>query len=87
MLSGFFSACEAAYTGVNKIRLKNKVDDLPKGKEKSGKIALNLIDNYEKLLTTILICNNIVNILFSAISANLFASMFGAVGLGYAVFF
>ncbi|MBO4552414.1 MAG: DUF21 domain-containing protein, partial [Candidatus Methanomethylophilaceae archaeon] len=53
ILSAFFSASETAYTSASKIRLKNLVND---GNKRAGK-ALHLLDNYEKLLTTILVGN------------------------------
>ncbi len=73
ILSAFFSASETAYTSASKIRLKNLVND---GNKRAGK-ALHLLDNYEKLLTTILVGNNLVNILASSICTWLFAAFFG----------
>ena len=63
VLSAFFSASETAYTSVSRIRLKNLVND---GNRKAEK-ALKLSEEYEKLLTTILVGNNLVNILASSI--------------------
>ncbi len=63
ILSGYFSATETAFTAVNKIRLRAKAEDGDKG----AKRVLKLSDNYDRLLTTILIGNNIVNILASAL--------------------
>ena len=73
VLSAFFSASETAYTSVSKIRLKNLVND---GNKKAEK-ALKLSEQYDKLLTTILVGNNLVNILASSICTWLFASFFG----------
>ena len=73
ILSAFFSASETAYTSASKIRLKNLVND---GNKRAGK-ALHLLDNYEKLLTTILVGNNLVNILASSICTWMFAAFFG----------
>lgn len=87
LLSAFFSGTEAAYLGVNKIRLKNRIEKMKKSKRYVGDLTLSLVDNFEKVLTTILICNNIVNIVFSTLSAALFAELFGPIGVGYAVFF
>ena len=72
-LSAFFSASETAYTSINKVRLKNLVND---GNKKAEK-ALKLSENYEKLLTTILVGNNLVNILASSICTWMFALFFG----------
>ena len=63
ILSGYFSATETAFTAINKIRLKAKADDGDKG----AKRVLRLADNYDRLLTTILIGNNVVNILASSL--------------------
>lgn len=63
ILSGYFSATETAFTAINKIRLRAKAEDGDKG----AKRVLKLADNYDRLLTTILIGNNIVNILASSL--------------------
>ena len=73
VLSAFFSASETAYTSASKIRLKNLVNDGNKRAEK----ALRLSEDYERLLTTILVGNNLVNILASSICTWLFAAFFG----------
>lgn len=68
VLSGYFSATETAFTTLNKLRVKTKADD----GNKRAKLVLKLVENYDKLLTTILIGNNIVNILASSIATLLF---------------
>jgi CBS domain containing-hemolysin-like protein len=68
LLSGYFSATETAFTTLNKIRIKSKADD----GNKRAKLVLKLADNYDRLLTTILIGNNIVNILASSLATLLF---------------
>lgn len=70
ILSGYFSATETAFTSINKIRLKAKAED---GDKKAARV-LKLADNYDRLLTTILIGNNIVNILASSLATLLFIS-------------
>lgn len=70
-LSAFFSATETAYNGLNKIKLKNKANEGSKGAKK----ALLLVDNYDKLITTILIGNNIVNIAAATIATLLFTEI------------
>ena len=57
LLSGYFSATETAFSSLNKNRLKTMAE-----KNKRAKQALKLSENYDKLITTILIGNNIVNI-------------------------
>ena len=68
LLSGYFSATETAFTAINKIRLRTKAEDGDKG----AKRVLRLADNYDRLLTTILIGNNVVNILASSLATLLF---------------
>lgn len=63
ILSGYFSATETAFTAINKIRLRAKAEDGDKG----AKRVLKLADKYDRLLTTILIGNNVVNILASSL--------------------
>lgn len=70
LLSGYFSATETAFTAINKIRLRAKADDGDKG----AKRVLKLADNYDRLLSTILIGNNIVNILASSLATLLFVA-------------
>ena len=70
-LSAFFSASETAYTSANKIRLKSKAD----GGSKAAERALKIIHRYDKTLTTILIGNNIVNILTSSLATVMFIDL------------
>lgn len=70
--SAFFSATETAYTCTSRIRLKS----LASGGNRRAAKVLNLCENsYDKLLSTILIGNNIVNLSASTISALLFAKI------------
>ena len=71
IFSAFFSASETAYTSANKIRLRSKAEN---GK-KSAARALKIIEKYDKTLTTILIGNNIVNILTSSLATVLFIDL------------
>ncbi|MBO5328618.1 MAG: HlyC/CorC family transporter [Clostridia bacterium] len=68
ILSGYFSATETVFTTLNKLRIKTKADD----GNKRAKLVLRLVDGYDKLLSTILIGNNIVNITLSSIGTLLF---------------
>lgn len=70
--SSFFSAAETAFTSANKVRLKILAEE----NEKRAQTALKLIHDYDTLLTTILIGNNIVNIAGTAISTVLFSRCF-----------
>lgn len=71
ILSGFFSATETAFTSLNRARLKVLADD----GNKSAKKALKYTENYDKLLYTILIGNNIVNLTLATISTLLFSEI------------
>lgn len=70
ILSGFFSATETAYTSLNVIRLKSL-----SSKDKKFKNVLALYDKYDKLLSTILIGNNIVNLTASSLALLFFAKI------------
>lgn len=70
-LSGYFSATETAFTSLNRIRIKNMASD---GSRRARRV-LELSDNYDTLLTTILIGNNIVNILTTVIATLLFVEI------------
>lgn len=74
--SAFFSATETAYTSASRIRLKS----LATGSNRRAEKVLALCENsYDKLLSTILIGNNIVNLSASTISALFFAKiLFGS---------
>ena len=78
-LSAYFSASETAFASYNKMRMKSEAD------EKTGKKArrvLELSENYEKLISTILIGNNIVNILATSIATLLFTHLISNEALG-----
>ena len=74
ILSAFFSATETAYTSVNKTRIKNMAND---GNRKAQRVLSNC-ENYERLLTTILVGNNIVNIASSTLVTAILTSVYGA---------
>lgn len=68
LVSAYFSASETAFSSFNRIRLKNMAND---GNRKAA-LALKMADEYDKLLSTILIGNNIVNIAASSIATIMF---------------
>lgn len=76
VMSGFFSATEMAFSSLNKIRLKNMVSD----GNKKAKLALELVEDFDKMLSTILIGNNIVNIAATSIATVLFIELYGDIG-------
>lgn len=73
LASSFFSASETAYTSANKIRLRSLAD----GGKKSAERALKIISRYDKTLTTILVGNNIVNILTSSLATVMCIALWG----------
>ena len=75
-LSAWCSSTETAYSSVNKVRLKNKAED---GNVKAQK-ALDLLEEYDKLLSCILIANNIVNLTAATLSTVLFTKLFRSYG-------
>ncbi|MDR3020753.1 MAG: hemolysin family protein [Treponema sp.] len=78
-LSAFFSSCEMAFSALNRIKLKNLA-----AKSKRARLALKMLDFYDKLLSTVLIGNNAVNIAASALAAALFIDLFGVKGVSIA---
>lgn len=80
ILSAFFSSAETALTTINKIRIKTLADE---GSKKAS-IVLKIVDNPDKMLSAILIGNNIVNISASSLVTILIQSILGnwAVSIG-----
>ena len=76
ILSAFFSATETAYSTFSKTRMKTYAEY---DGNKKAKLVLKLSDNYDKLLSTILIGNNIVNIAMSSIATLLFIELLAKV--------
>lgn len=80
VLSALFSSTETAYSSVNQIRLKQ----MAKNGNRRAKTAYNNTKKFTALITTILIGNNIVNILATSIATMLFTELFGSAGVGVA---
>lgn len=81
LLSAYFSATETAFASLNKTRLKTMVENDVRGAE----LALTLTEQYDKLISTILIGNNIVNIAASTIATLLFVALLKDNNLGATV--
>ncbi len=81
LFSMYFSATETAFNSVSRVRLKNKAED---GNKKAA-LVLKLSEKYDELLSTILIGNNIVNILCSAVATLLFVRLLNDNDLGATV--
>lgn len=82
LLSMIFSASESAFLSVNKLRirfLRNK-------KNKKAIRVWQLLQDKNKLINTLLVANNIVNIAFSAIFSFIAIKLFGTKGVGFATF-
>ncbi|MBO5487492.1 MAG: DUF21 domain-containing protein, partial [Eubacterium sp.] len=76
-LSAFFSSAETALTTVNKIRIRSLAEE----KNKSAKRVLKLIEEPSKMLSAVLICNNIVNLSASSLSTSYAFSICKRMGL------
>ena len=76
LLSAYFSATETAFSSANSTRLKTLAE---KGNKRAA-LACKLLEEYDKLLSTILIGNNIVNILMASIGTVLFVKHYGDAG-------
>ena len=72
--SAFFSASETAFSSLNQIRLKSRADD----GDRTVARVLAMAEKYDKLLSTILVGNNIVNIAAASIGTIIFTQMLGA---------
>ncbi len=80
LLSAFFSSAETSLTTSNNIKMKRLADD----GNKNAKLVLKITDNPDKMLSAILIGNNIVNISASSLATILVQDLFGvwAVSIG-----
>ncbi len=76
LLSAYFSATETAFTSVNRIRLKN----MAASGNRKARLVIRLIEDYDKLLSTVLVGNNIVNIAMTAIATLMFVTLYGEYG-------
>ena len=81
MLSAYFSASEMAFTSVNKIRLMNMEAN---GNKRAGAV-LRATENFDKLLSTVLVGNNIVNITSASIATLFFDSLIKSANLATTV--
>lgn len=77
LLSAYFSATETAFSTINKIRLKN----LEKGGNRRAALILSIAEDYDKMLSAILIGNNIVNIASASLATIIFTKYFGNSGV------
>ncbi len=76
LMSGYFSATETAFLSCNKTRLRTMAE---KGNKRAA-LVNRLNENYDRLLSTILIGNNIVNLTAASIGTVLFVRLYGDIG-------
>ena len=83
LLSGYFSSAETAFSSLNQVEVRSQAD----AGEKKKKKVLSILENYSKMMSTVLICNNVVNISASSLTTTVIISTFGAnaVSIGTAV--
>ena len=77
IMSAYFSATETAFSSINKTRLKH----LANNGDHHAQQVLNVLKKYDQLLSTILIGNNIVNILSASLATILFTNYFPKTGV------
>lgn len=80
ILSAFFSSAETALTTVNRIRMRSLAED---GNRKAATV-LKILDNQDKMLSAVLIGNNIVNLSSSSLATLLATKLLGDAGAGIA---
>lgn len=80
IVSGFFSGSETAMTAASRARMHQ----LEKNGDRRARIVNQLLEARERLIGTLLLGNNLVNILASAMATSLFIHLFGDVGVVYA---
>ncbi len=76
LFSAYFSATETAFSTLNKTRIKT----LSESGNSKAKLTLRLTENYDTLISTVLIGNNIVNIALASIATVLFVKLYGDIG-------
>lgn len=80
VFSAFFSGSETALTAASRARMHR----LSEEGSKKARIVLHLTDDRERMIGAILLGNNLVNILASALATSLFLALFGDAGVVYA---
>ena len=79
-LSSFFSSAETAFSTVSRIRIRTLCEE----GDKRALTAQSVLDRYSKMLSAILIGNNIVNLSASSLTTTLATDLFGSVAVGIA---
>lgn len=76
IMSAYFSATETAFSSLNRTRIKV----LAENGNRRAQLTYRLSENYDKLISTILIGNNLVNILVASVGTLLFVEIWGDIG-------
>lgn len=79
VLSAFFSSAETAFSTVNRVRLRTLAQEDHKG----AKRVLHILDQYGKMLSAVLIGNNIVNLSASSVATTLAIKLWGSHAVGF----
>ena len=82
LLSMIFSATESAFLSINKLRVRS----LRNQKNRRAMLVWRLLNGRDRLINTLLVGNNIVNIALSSILTYVSIKMFGSAGVGIATF-
>jgi Mg2+/Co2+ transporter CorB len=80
LISGFLSGSETAITAISKARIISKIK---KGSQRAEYVK-KIIDNKDSIITSLLLSNNLVNILASSLTTVFFYDLFGVTGIFYA---
>ncbi|MEM7471050.1 MAG: HlyC/CorC family transporter [Pseudomonadota bacterium] len=80
VLSGFFSGSETALTAASRGKLRSQADKGSAGAER----ALEITEDSERLIGSVLLGNNLVNILATALATSFFTALFGESGVAFA---
>ena len=78
ILSAFFSSAETAMSAVNRVLMRTRAEE----GDRRAKSVLKIADDYQKMLSAILIGNNIVNLTASALATVMVTDAFGSVWVG-----
>lgn len=73
ILSAFFSAAETAFSGVNRLRLQSYLD----AGDKRARRAVALVKSYDRTITSIIVCDNLINITAATLGTVIFTRLLG----------
>jgi len=79
ILSAFFSSAETAFTTVNKVRMRTLIEE----GNKRARTVQKILEQYSKMLSTILVGNNLVNISASSLATTLAIRIWGSYAVGF----